>query len=117
MEHGWKLDETIGAQIVQVPMWEAVRASDEAFRGFLVTLGGVFAFTLLALNVLFELVFIRPLKRLSSMADRVSRGDLAVEGVATSGNDEVAALSGSFDRMRISLVKAPDWLRDPPGNA
>lgn len=104
--YGWKLDETIGAQIVQVPMWAAARAADDAFRGFLWTLAGVFAFTLAALNLLFERFFIRPLKQLSAMADRVSRGELSVEGVATGGNDEVATLAGSFDRMRISLVKA-----------
>ena len=104
--YGWKQDEVVGAQIVQVPMSAPIRMADEAFQAILMTLAGVFLFTLIAVNLLLELVVIRPVKRLSEMADRVSRGELGVEGVATTGPDEVAVLAGSFDRMRISLVKA-----------
>ena len=43
---------------------------------------------------------------LSRMADQVSTGDLDVPEVTVKGSDEVAVLSGSFNRMRISLTKA-----------
>ena len=58
------------------------------------------------LNGLLMLVVIRPLKRLSQMADQVSTGNLDVPDVTVTGTDEVAVLSGSFNRMRISLTKA-----------
>ena len=103
---GWQLNETIGAQIVQVPMSTPVQMANEAFRTLLITLVGVFLFILLALNLLLHLVVIRPVRRLSAMADRVSRGELDVEDVPASGRDEVAVLAGSFNRMRISLVTA-----------
>jgi protein-histidine pros-kinase len=46
------------------------------------------------------------------MADAVSTGNLDVPAVPVSGHDEVAVLAGSFNRMRISLVKALKMLED-----
>lgn len=110
--YGWQIDEVIGAQIVQVPLATPVRMADEAFRTMLATLVGVFAFILVALNLLLHLVVVRPVRRLSAMADRVSRGELDVEDVPARGGDEVAVLAGSFNRMRISLVTALKMLEN-----
>lgn len=109
---GWKLDETIGAQIVQVPMSEPVAMAGEAFRGVLLVVGGAFLFTLLALNGMLWFVVVRPVRRLSVAADRVSRGETDVPDVQVGGGDEVAALSASFGRMRISLAKAMAMLEE-----
>jgi protein-histidine pros-kinase len=109
---GWQLNEIIGAQIVQVPMSTPIKMADNAFRTLLLTLVGVFVFILLALNLLLHLVVIRPVRRLSAMADRVSRGDMDTEEITLKGGDEVAALSGSFNRMRISLVTALKMLEN-----
>jgi len=103
---GWKENEIIGAQIVSVPTAVPVRMADSAFRTFLASLVGVFILMLVFLNVLLHGVVIRPLKRLSRMADQVSTGDLEAPEVPVKGKDEVAILAGSFNRMRISLVKA-----------
>ncbi len=103
---GWKQNEIIGAQIVSVPTAVPVRMADSAFRTFLASLVGVFILMLVFLNVLLHGVVIRPLKRLSRMADQVSTGDLEAPEVPVTGKDEVAVLAGSFNRMRISLVKA-----------
>jgi len=109
---GWKLGETIGAQIVQVPMSEPARLADVAFRRLLLVFSGLFAFTLLALNLLLSFVVVRPIRRLSDMADRVSRGEAGVPEVKVGGGDEVSVLAGSFGRMRISLAKAMAMLED-----
>lgn len=109
---GWKLNETVGAQIVQVPMSAPVKLADEAFRKLMLTLVGVFAFVLVALNLLLHLVVVRPIIRLSAMADKVSHGDLDADEVSFSGSDEVSILAGSFNRMRISLVKALSMLEE-----
>jgi protein-histidine pros-kinase len=110
--YGWKLNETVGAQIVSVPMAVPVAMAQTAFKALLATLVGVFVFILVFLNVLLWFVVIRPIRRLSSMADRVSTGDLDVPEVAVGGSDEVAVLAGSFNRMRISLGKALKMLED-----
>jgi protein-histidine pros-kinase len=109
---GWQMNEIIGAQIVQVPMSTPIKMANSAFRTLLVTLVGVFAFILVALNLLLHLVVIRPVRRLSAMAERVSRGEMDVDDVPARGSDEVADLTGSFNRMRISLVTALKMLEN-----
>jgi HAMP domain-containing protein len=103
---GWKLNEIIGAQIISVPMSVPVEMANQAFRTLLASLTGVFAFTLLVLNLLLRFAVIRPLTRLSALADQVSRGNMEVPNLVVPGKDEVALLAGSFNRMRISLQKA-----------
>ena len=110
--YGWKLNEIIGAQIVAVPMAVPVAMAAVAFRTLLASLVGVFVFTLVFLNLLLYVVVIRPLKRLSEMADQVSTGNLDVPEIPVRGRDEVAVLTGSFNRMRISLVKALKMLEN-----
>jgi protein-histidine pros-kinase len=103
---GWKLNEIIGAQVVSVPMSLPVKMANDAFRTLLATLAGVFALTLLILNLLLKYVVIRPLRNLSAMADQVSLGNMDAAEVKVSGRDEVAQLAESFGRMKISLRKA-----------
>lgn len=110
--YGWRMGEVIGAQIVQVPLSEPARLADVAFGRLLLVLGGLFLFTLVALNLLLHFVVVRPVRRLAAMADRVSRGDADVPEVHVRGRDEVAVLAGSFGRMRISLAKAMAMLED-----
>lgn len=103
---GWKLNETIGAQIVAVPMALPIRLATQAQRAMLATLVGVFLFLLVLLNFLLWFTILRPIRRLSQMADEVSTGNLEVPEVRIRSRDEVGRLAGSFNRMRISLVKA-----------
>jgi HAMP domain-containing protein len=109
---GWKLNETIGAQIVSVPMAVPLNMAQQAHRAMLVSLVGVFGFILVLLNVLLWATIIRPIRRLSKMADEVSTGNLDVPEVRLRSHDEVGTLSGSFNRMRISLVKALKMLEE-----
>jgi protein-histidine pros-kinase len=110
--YGWKLNEIIGAQIVSVPMSVPLKMASRAHRAMLASLVGVFAFILVLLNVLLWFTIIRPIRRLSQMADEVSTGNLDVPEVRLNSRDEVAVLAGSFNRMRISLVKALRMLEE-----
>jgi len=103
---GWKMDEVVAAQVVSVPMSIPVRLANQAFRTLVASLVGVFAFTLLVLNLLLRVAVTGPLTKLAAMADQVSRGDLDTPEVEVKGNDEVARMASSFGRMRISLRKA-----------
>ena len=40
------------------------------------------------------------------MADQVSTGNLDAPELPVKGKDEISVLAGSFNRMRLSLVKA-----------
>jgi HAMP domain-containing protein len=110
---GWKVDEVIGAQLVSVPMSVPLRRADDAFRRVALWLVGGFVVTLAVTNLLLGLTVIRPLRRLSAMADQVSLGNFDVPEVALRGEDEVAQLSASFGRMRTSLRRAISLLDDP----
>ncbi len=68
----WKLGETIGAQIVTVPMSLPVQMADAAFRALMLSLVGVFAVILFVLNVVVYFTIMRPVSKMTRMADEVS---------------------------------------------
>jgi protein-histidine pros-kinase len=100
------LNEVIGAQLVSVPMAVPLRRADEAFRRVALWLVGGFLVTLAVTNLLLRFTVVGPLRRLSAMADQVSLGHFDAPEVVIKGKDEVAQLSASFGRMRISLRRA-----------
>lgn len=103
---GWKFNETIGAQIVSVPMTAPLNAAREAFVTFLIIVLAMFAVVFLVLNLLLHYLVIAPVKRVSAMADAVSLGEEDVEVYVKPGKDEIASLSVSFNRMRESVKHA-----------
>jgi HAMP domain-containing protein len=109
---GWKLNEAVGAQIVSVPMHVALARAQESFLYFLGGLSLVFLTTMVALNVLLRLVVVRPAREISRMADEVSLGKSDVPEYTPKGNDEIASLAESFNRMRRSLANAMKLLGD-----
>ncbi len=108
---GWQLNEVIGAQMVSVPMSLPVENANRAFYTFMVSLAGVFAALFIILNLMLSFLIVRPIKRVSAAADRLSVGrtstaDEAHLELPESGKDEVAMLARSFNRMRRSLENA-----------
>ncbi len=103
---GWKLNEVVGAQIVSVPMSLPVGMAERAFRALLLYLAIIFAVSLVLLDVLLLFTIVRPVSRLSRMADQISLGNLDAPELPVSGKDEISVLAGSFNRMRRSLVSA-----------
>jgi protein-histidine pros-kinase len=103
---GWKLNQVIAAQIVSVPMTVPNGIAEKAYRNLVLFLITVFVVTILALDSALYLLVIRPLHTVSTAADRISRGDTDVEPIEPHGKDEIADVTASFNRMRVSLVKA-----------
>ena len=108
---GWKLNETIGAQILSVPMTVPLKAARDAYITFLIVLTTIFAFIFLTLNLMLHYLVITPIKRVSRMADAVSLGEEDVESYIKSGKDEISSLSVSFNRMRESLKHAMKMIK------
>lgn len=102
---GWKHQEIVGAQVVSVPMTLPIRNANDAFMTFMGSLAAIFVVTFIVLNVMLSVLIIRPIRRMSVSADRISQGDFNVPEFGK-GSDEVAALGTSFNRMRRSLQKA-----------
>ena len=49
---------------------------------------------------------LRPVRRLSAFADRASTGETGMPEIPVQGQDEIARMTASFNRMYISLQKA-----------
>jgi HAMP domain-containing protein len=112
---GWQLHETIGAQIVSVPMALPLAKAQRIFFTFMAILLGVFIAIMVILNLLLRYVIIQPVVKVSAVANEVSLGNLDAEEYERPGKDEIASLSQSFNRMRRSLESALKLLEDPPG--
>ena len=103
---GWKLNETIGAQVVSVPMSLPIENANRTFVTFMASLSGVFVVLFLILNVMMSYLIVRPITDLSEAANEISTGNMDIPEFADKGNDEMALLAKSFNRMRRSLQKA-----------
>lgn len=107
---GWKYHDVIGAQIVSVPMSVPVGIANQAFKAYVVSLVTVFGLTILALNVMLRLLVIRPVTRLAAVADEISKGRVEGGDLPVQGQDEIATLTSSFNRMQRSLSQAMKML-------
>jgi HAMP domain-containing protein len=109
---GWQPNEVVGAQIVSVPASLPDRMADRAFKNLLIDMCLVALVTLIAVDLALVLIVVRPVSKLSEMADRISKGELDAPELAVHGQDEIGVLAGSFNRMRISMAKAMKMLED-----
>jgi HAMP domain-containing protein len=103
---GWELNEVVGSQIMSVPMASALAKADHAFYVFLYSMVGVFVLVFALVNVMMHVIVLRPIARIVDVSERVSNGDLSGAAFEPTGNDEIAQLGRSFERMRRSLAKS-----------
>jgi HAMP domain-containing protein len=109
---GWKLNEIIGAQIMSVPTTVPIQRAQATFKVFMASLTAVFVVIFVVLNTMLYYIVIRPVTRLSQLADQVSLGQLDVPEFTVKGRDEIGVLADSFSRMRKSLSKAMKMLEE-----
>ena len=107
---GWNFKETVGAQIVSVPTDVALARANKAFLAFMGSLVGVLAIIGVTLNLLLWRMFIRPVSRLSGLADRISLGELEAPDIQVRGRDEIRTLAESLARLRKSMAQAMKML-------
>lgn len=102
---GWKFQEIVGAQIVNVPASLPINQARRTFLTFIGSLAAIFLTIFVVLNVMLSLLIIRPITRMAAAADRISTGDFRVPEFTRNG-DEIGVLGHAFNRMRRSLQKA-----------
>jgi len=107
---GWNMNEVVGAQVVSVPMDVPFARAEKALGVFMSLIVAVFVTIGVVLNVLLWTLVIRPVTRLSALADRVSLGELDAPEFQARSRDEIGVLADSFGRMRKSLVQAMKML-------
>jgi HAMP domain-containing protein len=103
---GWKHNEIVGAQLVTVPMEVPLQKAERAFTTFMGSLAAVFVAVFIVLNIMLSWLIVRPIRKMSESADKISTGDFDEPEFNEKGKDEVAVLGSSFNRMRRSLEKA-----------
>jgi protein-histidine pros-kinase len=109
---GWQLNEVVGAQVVSVPTDVPIQRATAAYRTFMVSLTVVFLLIGLALNLMLFAMVIRPVAKLSKLADQVSLGNMEVADFKVGSRDEIGVLADSFNRMKKSLVQAMKMLEE-----
>jgi protein-histidine pros-kinase len=107
---GWKFNETVGAQVVSVPTQVAFSRAKKAFITFMTSLVIVLVAIGVFLNLLLWRMVIRPVSKISSLADRISRGELEAPDLQVSSHDEIRTLAESLARLRRSLAQAMQLL-------
>jgi protein-histidine pros-kinase len=103
---GWKVDEIVAAQIIQVPEAVALARANTTFRVFMGSLLVVLVAIAVTLNLLLWWMFIRPVTSISALADQISLGAFDAPDFVVGSRDEIGQLAASLSRMRRSLVQA-----------
>ena len=103
---GWQPDEVVGTRVISVPLAAAEADAHRALQGIVIAIAAVFLVLLVLTNALVYGLSVRPLRRISLIADALSRGELPAESFPERGSTEITALARAFERMRISLEKA-----------
>jgi len=104
---GWKLNSIVGAQIISVPMALAQARADVAFKSFMIMITIVFFVIWILMNLLLHFIIIKPVRHISDTANKISTGSIEhAKDIDITGNDEIASLAHSFNRMQRSLTNA-----------
>ncbi len=107
---GWQVNEAVGAQIISVPDSLPARIADRGARTLVTYLVCIAIATLIVLDLVLYFSVLRPVARLSAVADEISKGNFDVEELPVKGRDEISVLAASFNRMYRSLARAMDML-------
>lgn len=103
---GWKLDDVVGLQVVTVPLKVALDRVNQRMGLYLGGLATIFLAVMVLLNILLTTLIVRPVRRMSTIADEISTGNMDAPEIEPKGRDEIASLGASFNRMRRSLENA-----------
>lgn len=109
---GSKLNATVSAQIISVPIEVPLKRADMLFKTAMLFVLIVFAIAFVSLNVMVYYFVTRRIGKLSRLADEVSMGKFDGDDFDVRGRDEVSNLAQSFRRMRTSLARALKMLEE-----
>jgi len=108
---GWKLNEIVGTQMVVVPYTLPARLAQKTFVSFLVSMAVIFIILFLVINITLRKLVLKPVRRITRLADEVSKGNLRDAELKVTGKDEIADMSRAFNRMRRSVIKIVQLMR------
>jgi protein-histidine pros-kinase len=89
-----------------------LQRAETTFYSFLIAIVSVFVVIGILLNILLHFIVIKPMINIAKQADKVSMGELEIAELNVKGNDEIASVGQSFNRMHRSLINAFSMLDD-----
>ena len=107
---GWQHNQVVGSQIISVPLSHPIDKANSAWQLFMGLMITIFASIFILLNIMLKKLIIKPILKISAIADEVSKGNMDAVEFKSRSDDEISMLAASFDRMRISLKKAMQML-------
>jgi len=107
---GWQHNQVVGSQIISVPLSHPIKRANQAWQIFMGSMSAIFICIFVFLNIMLKKLIIKPIMKISVIADEVSKGNMDVSGFKSQTDDEISMLAASFERMRISLNKAMQML-------
>ncbi len=99
----WRLGDTIGVQLITVPIAVQFRSTLQLIALLSGGLLAIFGIAYFVLVRAFDLSVVLPLRRLASAAEAASQGVSEGEPLPMDGVQEIAILSSSIERLRISV--------------
>ena len=114
---GWHLNETVGAQVVSLPLGPVMARATQNLILYLGLLVGVFLVMLIIFNLMLNFLVIKPVKTMARIATEVSLGNSADAEFEMRGDDEISALATAFNRMRRSLASAITMMEEEEAGA
>jgi protein-histidine pros-kinase len=103
---GWKLHDTVGMEILTVPLTEQLRGT---LQLVLFLAGGlllIFVVAYATLSIVFDSALVRPLSALATAADAASQAGEPELHASRSAVREIRVLAEALERMRLSMTKA-----------
>jgi methyl-accepting chemotaxis protein len=100
--YGWTM-------VAQQDVDEAYRPLRQANRNALILLGITVVFVILVSYIL-AVGFTRPIRRLTQIADGISRGNLGASIAEAQRSDEIGSLARAIERLRVSVKLAVERL-------
>jgi protein-histidine pros-kinase len=108
---GWIKDSVVAAQVVYVPKEKPREIASNAIWNIGLVLLGSGLLMVSSLWLVVNQLVLRPVARLSHMAEQISQGRLSPTELPVTGKDEIAELTAAFNRMNRSLYKAVKRLK------
>jgi hypothetical protein len=103
---GWTMGETIGMQLLTVPLTQQLRGTLELVGMLVGGLCFLFGICYLALSLSLDAMVVRPLRQLGTAADAASHSAHGALALPHTGIGELHTLGGAIERLRLSTRKA-----------
>ena len=108
---GWELNEIVAAKMIYVPASAVFQRARQSFVMVMSIVIMVFAIVVFLMNFWLKKYVVKPLTKMSKVAQALSTGQLEAEFEANS-TDEVGRLAKSFKLMKTSLSMCVTRLED-----